>query len=1002
MQPTISATTPVARQPGRMRVAAARVSDALGRFVFGHDVFVSYARRDALAYAERLANALTERKLFCYLDQWGAPPGEKVPPTIFRQVRRSTVLVVVGSPAALESRAIREEILEFDKTGRPIIPVRVGPDIEGAWWYPEIKGAAIREENPEAFPAQQPSEDLIEMLDRAVGYNRRSRTQRRIFWGTLLVAFAASVWALVAVKSASAATKEASAARKDAGAAASQRDAARGQADSIGKVLVASRAELARLGADLSRVEADYSRVEADLTRVRGDLAESTRALGEVKIALADSARTLNATRANLGVAQRDLRNANVATELARTQQSIAEDSARMAREEAARQRTFNSSLSLAGESSYYITTDPRRGFGLAIQAWGTARTFEARRALLHALDRHPNLMRAADTVPAAVTQLAFYGDSLVAVGTVSGTVHLVAVAVDSPVVDLPSKRAPSPVMGLAFSPDGRLVASGDSTGKIGLWGVAERRILGTQVRDSVGSWQLVFADTALLAAGGATGQIHLWRFPRGGGTLQPDSVRLSPNNKAPVRLLEAHPGRGLLAAVAGDTLYLVDTRSPRGAAPVPAAAAGVRAIRFNDDGSKVVTLDSAGQALALWSYDPAGGGLAEGPIPARSSGTPDRLAGTQAGDHLFAGTSMEPEARAESASGQFLATSHSEGRIYLWRMDGHPAYVRVAHPRGPAQALAFAPAGGVFASAGSDGILRVHSASTGAVIDSLVEGQPSKAVALAMDAAGERVAVGGATAEVVVWDRRTGTRVPVSNVPVPVTSLVFSRDGRMLLGASKRGTAVAWDLAADSVVDVRTGVGTVLDVDADGRTVVAADSAGSRLITWQIGVEGSRTVWNLPEQVAAVSFVAPGRVAVVGTRGGRGAGALTDARARFREEPGRLEAVSATFSGEGELAVLRGKKWMAVYDSTGAVPLIERRSFPRELPVVLAPDGTVLLMGTADGIQQWALDPAAWLRQACAILGGPPLCEKAMRSLHGMAATVPCPALYVRPRPGG
>lgn len=986
MQPTISATTPVARQPGRMRAAVRRVADALGRFVFGHDVFVSYARRDALAYAERLADALTKRKLFCYLDQWGAPPGEKVPRSVFRQVRRSTVLVVVGSPAALESRAIREEILAFDKTGRPIVPVRVGPEIEGASWYPEVKGAAIREENPDAFPAQQPSEDLIEMLDRAVGYNRRYRTQRRIFWGTLLVAFAATVWALFAAKRASAADVRAA-------SAIAKGDSAFRRADSIGIVLVASRAELDSVGKHL----ADSTKA---LNEVKRALTDSTAALNEVKTALADSGQALNDTRANLGAAQRDLHDANAATELALGRQRAAEQSARAAEAEADRQRTFNSSLSLAGESSYYIATDPVRGFGLAVQALDRAPTFEARRALVHALDRHPNLERAADTVPAAVTQLAFYGDSLVAAGTVKGTVHLVSVADSIPVVDLPGRRVSSPVTGLAFSPDGRLVASGDSSGKIGLWGVRERRILATQVRDAVGSWQLVFADTTLLAAGGATGEIHLWRFSGAGGRLQPDSIRLSPNNRAPVRLLQAHPGRGLLAAVAGDTLYLVDTRSPRPAAtaPVPGAAAGVQAIRFNDDASKVVTLDSAGQALVLWSYDPVRGGLAEGPVPARGVGTPDR----QAGDRLFTGTSMEPQARAESASGRYLATSHSEGRIYLWRMDGHPAYVHPADSLRSAQALAFASTGGVYASAGTDGVLRVHDAYTGEVIDSLVAGQPAKVGALAVDATGERVAIGGAAAEVVVWNRGTRAPVPVSNVPMPVTSLVFSRDGRMLLGASKRGTAVAWDLWADTVVDVRTGVGEVLDIDADGRTVVAADSVGG-LITWQIGVQGRDTIaWNPREPVVAVSFVAPGRVAVVRTRGVMAAGALTDSVPRIRWPAGPQPFASATFSSGGALAVVRGKRWMAVYDSTGTVPLIERESFYHGVPMALAPDGRTLLVGTADGIDQWALDPAAWRRRACAILGNPPLCEVAVQSLRNVAAAVPGSALYVRPGPGG
>ena len=54
------------------------IIEKIRRFLFGDDIFISYSRVDS-TYALTLANELTKRKLSCFLDQWGTPPGEKLP-----------------------------------------------------------------------------------------------------------------------------------------------------------------------------------------------------------------------------------------------------------------------------------------------------------------------------------------------------------------------------------------------------------------------------------------------------------------------------------------------------------------------------------------------------------------------------------------------------------------------------------------------------------------------------------------------------------------------------------------------------------------------------------------------------------------------------------------------------------------------------------------------------------------------------------------------------------
>ena len=72
----------------------------LMRFIPGDDIFVSYSRADAVRYAEGLASELADRGFSCRLDQWDSEPGADMQATLVRGLRRSAMLVILGTPAA--------------------------------------------------------------------------------------------------------------------------------------------------------------------------------------------------------------------------------------------------------------------------------------------------------------------------------------------------------------------------------------------------------------------------------------------------------------------------------------------------------------------------------------------------------------------------------------------------------------------------------------------------------------------------------------------------------------------------------------------------------------------------------------------------------------------------------------------------------------------------------------------------------------------------------------
>src|SRR5262245_65856029 len=102
------------------------------RFLFGDDIFISYSRRDGANYAAALANELSKpgRDFSCFLDQWGAAAANELSKPVVQALRRSTVLVLVGTPGAMQSKFVRQEVEDFSRrrllsAHRPILPLTI-------------------------------------------------------------------------------------------------------------------------------------------------------------------------------------------------------------------------------------------------------------------------------------------------------------------------------------------------------------------------------------------------------------------------------------------------------------------------------------------------------------------------------------------------------------------------------------------------------------------------------------------------------------------------------------------------------------------------------------------------------------------------------------------------------------------------------------------------------------------------------------------------------------
>src|SRR5262245_35361158 len=93
-----------------------RLFENVRRQILGHDIFVSYSRLDGWKYAIGLEEVLSRKGYACYVDAFESEPGPKLPEPLKSKLRRSFLLVIVGSPGAASSELVKEEIAEFSKT----------------------------------------------------------------------------------------------------------------------------------------------------------------------------------------------------------------------------------------------------------------------------------------------------------------------------------------------------------------------------------------------------------------------------------------------------------------------------------------------------------------------------------------------------------------------------------------------------------------------------------------------------------------------------------------------------------------------------------------------------------------------------------------------------------------------------------------------------------------------------------------------------------------------
>ncbi len=422
----------------------------------------------------------------------------------------------------------------------------------------------------------------------------------------------------------------------------------------------------------------------------------------------------------------------------------------------------------------------------------------------------------------------------------------------------------------VAYSPDGKYIASCSSDRTIKLWtpnGALVQTLFGH------GNWvtSLCFSpDGKLLATASRDNTLRLWHFDEAAGKFDEQAIQVFKGHEGPVLDVCFSPDGQLLASASEDmTARLWKLNG----AAIKTMRGGherwVTCVAFHPSGQTLVT-GSADRTLILWNLN----------------GTPSRV--FKGHDSFVEDVCFEPNAQAIiscsrdrtvriwnpndgtlirtlaghsgrvwgvscSPDGKTIASASGDRTVRIWSLDGTLLNVFVGHGD-VVLSTAFSPDGKTVASSSRDTTVKLWSL-RGTPLRVLL-GSTEEIYCVANSPDGSTIAAGCRDGSIALWEAN-GTLLGIYKDHVDrVNSLCFSPDGQLLISGSADSTIKFWTLEGRALNTRNAHRGEVHCVDfrSDGQ-VFATSSSDGTVRVWRADGTWLQTLSGHGGEVYAVCF---------------------------------------------------------------------------------------------------------------------------------------------------
>jgi WD40 repeat protein/predicted AAA+ superfamily ATPase len=463
----------------------------------------------------------------------------------------------------------------------------------------------------------------------------------------------------------------------------------------------------------------------------------------------------------------------------------------------------------------------------------------------------------------------------LLALGDTSGEIYLRQVADGKHI--LTCKGHTSWVISLTFSPDGRVFTSGSADSTVKLWNVETGQCLQTLQGHDNEVWSVAFSpDGQTLVSSSDDQTVKLWDISTGeclrtfqGHTSWVHSVAFSLD------------GQTLMSGSDDQTVKLWDVNTGECLKTFQGHHDGVRAITVSPNG-QLLASSSEDQTVKLWdistgeclktfqghsneiysvAFSPQGNLLASG-----SHDQTVKLWDISTGECLktFQGHSSWVYSVAFSPQGDMLASGSYDQTARLWNVHTSQCLRTFQGYTNQVLSVAFSPDGQTLASGSHDSLVRLWNVSTGQCLKTF-QGHHAAVWSVAFSPNGQTLASGSEDRTVRLWNASTGQCLEIfQGHRALVWSVAFSSDGQTLASGSEDQTVRLWDVSTGQILRIlqghRAAVWSVA-FSPDGQTL-ASGSHDQTVKLWDISTgECKKTLVGHTAWVWSVAFSPDGKL---------------------------------------------------------------------------------------------------------------------------------------------